>query len=107
MYTITTTPGDRVDTAQTIPDALAALAAQLTAQLPDGPVDWCITDPTGTQHRGRDVLNGRLDLLTIAVDELVVDMYTALHRAADGGPHASRPPVSMDDHKIRVPVADP
>ena len=30
MYTISTTPGGRVDTADTIPDALAALAAQLT-----------------------------------------------------------------------------
>ncbi len=52
MYTITTTPGDRVDTADTIPEALAALASQLTAQLPEGPVAWCITDPAGTQHRG-------------------------------------------------------
>jgi hypothetical protein len=34
-------------------------------------------------HRGRDALNGRLDLLTIAVDELVDELYTQLHRAAD------------------------
>ena len=90
MYTITTTPGGRVDTADSIPEALAALASQLTAQLPDGPVAWSITDPTGTQHRGRDVLNGRLDLLTIAVDELVDELYSQLHRSADGGPHAAR-----------------
>ena len=83
MYTITTTPGDRVDTAATIPDALAALAAQLTAQLPDGPVAWKITDPAGTEHRGRERLNSRLDLLAVAVDELVDELYTALHRAAD------------------------
>ena len=83
MYTITTTPGDHVDTAGTIPDALAALASQLTAQLPDGPVAWSITDPAGTQHRGSGTLNGRLDLLAIAVDELVDELYTALHRAAD------------------------
>jgi hypothetical protein len=84
MYTITSTPGGRVDNADTIPDALAALASQLTAQLPDGAVAWCITDPTGIQHRGRDVLNGRLDLLTTVVDELVDELYAALHRAADG-----------------------
>ena len=90
MYTISTTPGDRVDTAATIPDALAALAARLTTQLPRGPVAWKITDPTGTEHRGRDALNGRLDLLTVAVDELVEELYTQLHRSADGGPHAAR-----------------
>ena len=83
MYTITTTPGDRVDTADTIPDALAALASQLTAQLPDGPVAWSITDPTGTQHRGSNALNSRLDLLTTAIDSLVDELYTQLHRAAD------------------------
>ena len=86
MYTITTTPGDRIDTADTIPDALAALASQLTTQLPAGPVTWNITDPTGTQHRGSNALNSRLDLLTTAVDELVDELYTQLHRAADGGP---------------------
>ena len=90
MYTISTNPGGRVDTAATIPDALAALAAQLTSQLPHGPVAWTITDPTGVEHRGRDVLNGRLDLLTVAVDELVEELYTQLHRSADGGPHAAR-----------------
>ena len=90
MYTVTTTPGDRMNTAGTIPDALAALAAQLTAQLPDGPVAWNITDPAGTEHRGTNALNGRLDLLNIAVDELLDALYTQLHRAADGGPHAAR-----------------
>ena len=88
MYTITTSPGGRVDTAATIPDALTALAAQLTTQLPHGPVTWSITDPSGHEHRGHehrghDHLNGRLDLLTIAVDELVDELYTQLHRAAD------------------------
>jgi hypothetical protein len=90
MYTITTTPGDRIDTAATIPDALAALASQLTAQLPHGPVAWNITDPAGTQHRGHNALNGRLDLLTTAVDELVDELYTALHRAADRSVAPSR-----------------
>lgn len=83
MYTISTTPGDRVDTAETIPDALAVLATQLTAQLPGGPVTWSITDPAGTRHRGRGTLNSRLDLLTNFVDELADELYTALHRAAD------------------------
>lgn len=83
MYTITTTPGDRLDTAATIAEVLAALASQLTAQLPDGSVAWSITDPTGTQHRGHGTLNGRVDQLTIAVEELVDELYTALHRAAD------------------------
>jgi hypothetical protein len=49
-------------------------------------VAWKITDPDGTDHRGNNALNGRLDLLTIAVDELVDELYTQLHRAADGGP---------------------
>jgi hypothetical protein len=83
MYTITTTPGDRLDTAATIPEALAALASQLVAQLPDGPVAWSIIDPTGTPHCGHDALNGRHDLLTVAVEELVDELYTALHRAVD------------------------
>jgi hypothetical protein len=83
MYTITTTPGDHLDTAASIPEALAVLASQLTAQLPDGPVAWSITDPTSTQHRGHGTLNGRMDQLTIAVEELVDELYTALHRAAD------------------------
>jgi hypothetical protein len=95
MYTISTTPGDRVDTAATIPDALAALASQLTSHLPQGPVAWKITDPTGTEHRGSGTLNGRLDQLTIAVDELVDELYTQLHRAADraaaGGADTTRP----------------
>ncbi|HZM67308.1 MAG TPA: hypothetical protein VFC16_13540 [Nakamurella sp.] len=85
MYTITSTPGGRTDTAETIPQAVAALAAQLTSQLPDGPVTWSITDPSGGEHRGREILNGRLDLLTEAVDQLAGEIYTQLHRAADGG----------------------
>ena len=83
MYTISTTPGDRVDTAATIPDALAALAAQLTTHLPHGPVAWKITDPTGTEHRGQRHPQRPPDQLTIAVDELVDELYTQLHRAAD------------------------
>ena len=83
MYTITTSPGGRVDTAATIPDALIALAAQLTTRLPDGPVTWSITDPSGTEHRGSGTLNGRLDQLSTAVDELTDELYNQLHRAAD------------------------
>src|SRR5664279_4555081 len=83
MYTITSTPGGRTDTAETIPQAVAALAAQLTSQLPDGPVTWSITDPSGGEHRGHEILNGRLDLLTEAVDQLTDELYTQLHRAAD------------------------
>ena len=90
MYTISTTPGDRVSTATTIPDALAALASQLTDQLLNGQVWWKIIDPAGTEHCGTNALNGRLDLLTIAVDELVEELYSQLHRSADGGPHAAR-----------------
>ena len=95
MYTISTTPGDRVDTAATIPDALAALASRLASHLPKGPVAWKIADPTGTEHRGSGTLNGRLDQLTIAVDELVDELYTQLHRAADqaaaGSAETTRP----------------
>jgi hypothetical protein len=89
-YTISSAPGDRVDTAATIPDALAALAYQLAEQLPHGPVAWTITDPTGIEHGGTNALNGRLDLLTDAIDGLLDALYTQLHRSADGGPHASR-----------------
>ena len=91
MYTVSTTPDGPVDTADGIPGALAALAAQLTAQLPHGAVAWKITDPTGTEHRGSNALNGRLDLLPIAVNELLDDLYCQLHRSADGGPPAARP----------------
>jgi hypothetical protein len=90
MYTISTTPGVRERTATTIPRVLAVLADQLTTHLPDGPVTWAVTDPNGTEHRGRDALNGRLDLLTTAIDELLDELYNQLHRSADGGPHAAR-----------------
>jgi hypothetical protein len=90
MYTISTTPGGRVDTAATIPEALAALATQLTDQLPHGRVAWKITDPAGAEHAGSNALNGRLDLLEFAVDELIDALYAQLHRSADGGPHAAR-----------------
>ncbi len=76
MYTISTTSGDRVDTAATIPEALAALATQLTDQLPHGPVQWKITDPAGSEHRGTNALNGCLDLPEFTLDELVEDLYT-------------------------------
>jgi hypothetical protein len=90
VYTISTTPDGRVQTADTIPDALVVLASQLTTQLPNGPVAWKITDPEGTDHRGHDTLNGRLDLLTTAVDELVDELYSQLHRAVDGGPRSAK-----------------
>ena len=86
MYTISTTPGGRVDSAATIPDALAALACQLVDQLPHGLVAWKITDPAGIEHRGNGTLNGRLDLLAISIAELVDELYPQLHRSVDGGP---------------------
>ena len=89
-YAISTAPGGRVETAATIPDTLAALATQLAGQLPKGPVEWQITDPAGIAHRGNNDLNGRLDLLTPAIDQLVEELYTQLHWSADGGPHASQ-----------------
>jgi len=89
-YTITTNPGDASATAATIPDTLAALASQLADQLPNGPVSWTITDPTGTEHRGSNALDGRLDQLTTAIDKLVDELYTELHRSADGGPPTAR-----------------
>jgi len=52
-----------------------------------GTVAWKITDPKGTDHRGSNALNGRLDLLSNAIDEL----YTQLHRAVDGGPRSAKP----------------
>jgi hypothetical protein len=63
----------------------------LERQLPDGTVAWKITDPTGTDCRGSNALNGRLDLLSTAIDELVDELYTQLHRAVDGGPRSARP----------------
>ena len=89
-YRISTSPGGRLETAAAIPDALAALATQLVGQLPKGSVEWQITDPAGTRHRGSNDLNGRLDLITPAIEELVDDLYAQLHRAADGGPRRAR-----------------
>lgn len=83
-YKITTQPG-RVHTADTIPAALVCLAEQMAAELPKGSVAWCITDPDGVAHRGRNDLNTRLDLLPFAVKDLVDALYVELHRAADGG----------------------
>ena len=48
MYTITTSPGGRTDTADTIPHALAALVNQLTTGLPDGPAPGASPTPTAT-----------------------------------------------------------
>lgn len=83
-YTITTQPG-RVDTADTIPAALTCLVKQMATELPKGSVAWCITDPDGVDHRGRNDLNTRLDLLPFAIKDLVDALYDELHRAADGG----------------------
>jgi len=111
MYTISTTPGGRVDSAATIPDALAALASQLVDQLPHGLVIWKITDPAGTEHRGNGTLNGRLDLLTISIEELVDELYSQLHRSIDGGPRqahdiAARATVLSSGQAVRVPWKD-
>ena len=83
-YTISTQPG-RVETADTIPAALRCLARQMADELPNGSVSWCVTDPGGVDHRGRNDLNTRLDLLPGAVKDLVDVLYLELHRAADGG----------------------
>ena len=83
-YTISTQPG-RAETADTIPAALTCLARQLVDELPRGSVIWCITDPDGVDHRGRNDLNTRLDLLPDAIRDLVEVLYVELHRAADGG----------------------
>ena len=89
-YVVSVTPGDLVGSAATIPEALAILAGQLVAQLPTGSVAWRIIDPKGIEHRGTGSLNGRLDLLTTAVDELIEELYDELHRSADGGPRQAR-----------------
>ncbi len=73
----------RVDTTATIPDALAALAAQLVTRLPNGPVTWSIQIPPGTEHRGSDALDGRLDRSPWAVDDSSTSS-DQLHRSADG-----------------------
>lgn len=83
-YTVSTSPG-RVETAGTIPEALTCLGRQLLDELPAGSVQWCVTDPIGTEHRGRNCLNGRFDLLVEAIEELLSELYSQLHRAADGG----------------------
>jgi hypothetical protein len=44
-----------------------------------------------TGHGDHDALNGRLDLLTVTVDEFVEELYTQLHRTADGGPPRAPP----------------
>src|SRR5690242_8028370 len=108
MYTISTTPGGRVDSAATIPDALAALASQLVDQLPHGLVAWRITDPAGIEHRGNGTLNGRLDLLAVSIEELVDELYPQLHRSVDGGPRqahdiAARAPVLRSGPAVRGP----
>ena len=91
MYTITTSPGGRTDTADTIPHALAALVNQLTTGLPDGPVTWSITDPNGDEHRGREYLNGRLELLQEAIDQLADELYTETSPICRRGTTRHRP----------------
>jgi len=83
-YTVSTSPG-RVEIAGTIPEALTCLGRQLLDQLPGGSVQWWVTDPVGAEHRGRSCLNGRLDLLLPAIEELLGELHGQLHRAADGG----------------------
>lgn len=84
VYTVSTTPG-RVETAGTIPEALTRLGRQMLDELPAGSVQWSVTDVTGVEHRGWNCLNGRVDLLVEAIEELLNDLYCQLHRAADGG----------------------
>jgi len=91
MYVITSnitntnaTGGNSIGTAETIPAALGVFAGQLRRALPVGGVRWTIVDPTGTEHPGHITLNGRVDLLHSAVNELCDDLYPQLHRAADG-----------------------
>lgn len=83
VYTVMT-PG-RVEIAGTIPEALTCLGRQLLVELAAGSVQWSVTDPAGMEHRGRNGLNGRVDLLVEAIEELLGDLYGQLHRAADGG----------------------
>ena len=112
MYTISTTPGGRVDTAATIPDALAALASQLVR--PASPRTGHLEDHRSRRHRAprqRDTLNGRLDLLTISIEELVDELYPQLHRSIDGGPRqahdiAARATVLSSGQAVRVPWKD-
>lgn len=84
MYTVSTSPG-RVETAGTMPEALSCLGRQLLDELPTSSVQWSIKDPAGVEHRGRNCLGGRSDLLVEAVKELLGELYSQLHRAADGG----------------------
>ena len=83
-YTVGTSPG-RVQTAGSIPEALTCLGRQLLDELPAGSVGWCVTDPAGIEHRGRSCLNGRVNRLVEAIEELLADLYGQLHWAADGG----------------------
>ena len=71
-------------TAATISAALDVFAGQLRRALPVGGVRWTIVDPTGTEHPGHITLNGRVDLLDSAVNELCDELYVELHRMADG-----------------------
>lgn len=71
-------------TAETIPAALGVFAGQLRRALPVGGVRWTIVDPTGMEHPGHITLNGRVDLLHSAVNELCDELYVELHRMADG-----------------------
>ena len=83
-YAVGTSPG-RVEVVGTIPEALSGLGRQLLDELPAGSVPWWVTGPNGVEHRGRNCLNGRLDLLVPAIDEVLGELYGQLHRAADGG----------------------
>lgn len=78
-------PGGRVDRAATIPDALTTLTAQLTTQLcPTARSAGASPIPAAPGNRGYGTLNGRLELVTTAVNELADEsLYTRLHRAAD------------------------
>lgn len=81
------------DTADTIPQTVAGLAAQLTSQLPHspelphGPVSWSITGPAASSTVATKILNRRLDLLDKAVDQLAEELHPQLHCAADSRPH--------------------
>jgi hypothetical protein len=87
-YTISTTPGDRIAIAATFRDALTAVASQLTDKLPHGPVGWRITDPTGTEHRGSNALNGRP--APPPSTNWLTGLHSQLRRSADGVPRPAR-----------------
>ena len=73
------------------PARLGRVGQSIDHRSPGRPGTWSITDPNGDEHRGREYLNGRLELLQEAIDQLADELYTETSPICRRGTTRHRP----------------